>query len=296
MKWALLFGVLLLVMVSNSYRLAITMPSLDTAQHPWRDDWQATSASTGTVHHPSNEAAADTADAPTVSVAASASSTALDAHSQSSAPRKVHANHSHAAITTTLSNTNADAATTTTTEAEPAFAGERERMADAIGAAGAPAFSGTYTSSSLGFLYTMREAPVWKTDFPKWLAQTEITKPPRTPGAFLHIGKTGGSTLSHLLRHGCHSWAPKPCQIPANETYISQLSTYYHVPDFKKLNKTAYSFYTISLRDPLERTLSAFTYSHPANQRARGRRRISKPDLDFFYALLSRPRQLCGGN
>jgi hypothetical protein len=37
MKWALLFGVLLLVMVSSSYRLAITMPSLDTAQHPCDD-------------------------------------------------------------------------------------------------------------------------------------------------------------------------------------------------------------------------------------------------------------------
>jgi hypothetical protein len=48
------------------------------------------------------------------------------------------------------------------------------------------------------------------------------------------------------------------------------------------LNKTAYSFYTISLRDPLDRTLSAFTFLHPENQRARGRRRVSKPDTEFF--------------
>jgi hypothetical protein len=129
----------------------------------------------------------------------------------------------------------------------------------------------------------MREAPVWKKEIPGWLAQAEFIKPPRTPGAFLHVGKTGGSTLSHVLRHGCHSWVPKPCsKIPANESYISQISTYYHVPDFKKLNNTAYSFYTISLRDPLDRTLSAFTFSHPANQREQGIRHISKQDRKFF--------------
>jgi hypothetical protein len=164
-----------------------------------------------------------------------------------------------------------------------AFAGE-QKMKDTTGAAGA-ASSGTNTSRSHGFLYALRETPVWKAEIPKWLARAESIKPPRTPGAFLHLGKTGGSTLSHMLRHGCHSWVPKPCKIMTNETsesHISQLSTYYHVPDFKKLNKTAYSFYTVSLRDPLDRTLSAFTYMHPANQRARGIRRISKADRNFF--------------
>jgi hypothetical protein len=152
------------------------------------------------------------------------------------------------------------------------------------------------TSKSLGFLHSVREAPGWKIEVPGWLEHAESTKPPRTPGAFLHIGKTGGSTLSLNLRNGCHSWVSKPCKIPVNESYISQLSTYYHVPDFQKLNKTAYSFYTISLRDPLDRTLSAFTFMHPANRRAQGKRRraqgkrhvtvgnATEPERDFFVA------------
>lgn len=136
-------------------------------------------------------------------------------------------------------------------------------------------------SGSHDFIYTMRESPVWRTEIPGWLAHTENIKPPRTPGAFLHLGKTGGSTLSHVLRNGCHSWVPKPCRIPTNESYVSQLSTYYHLPDFQKLNKTSYSFYIISLRDPFDRTLSAFTFMHPVNQRAQGRR-SKKAEKDFF--------------
>jgi hypothetical protein len=130
----------------------------------------------------------------------------------------------------------------------------------------------------------LRKAPMWKPDIPGWLADAETVKPPRTPGAFLHLGKTGGSTLTRMLRHGCHSWVAKPCsgRIPKNESYISQLTTYYHTPDFEKLNKTNYSFYIISLRDPLDRTLSAFTFMHPANQRARGQRRMFRGSREFF--------------
>jgi hypothetical protein len=130
----------------------------------------------------------------------------------------------------------------------------------------------------------LRKAPMWKTDIPGWLADADTIKPPRTPGAFLHLGKTGGSSLSRMLRNGCHSFVAKPCRglIPKNESYISQLTTYYHTPDFHKLNKTAYSFYIISLRDPLDRTLSAFTFMHPANQRARGERRIFRGSREFF--------------
>jgi hypothetical protein len=35
--------------------------------------------------------------------------------------------------------------------------------------------------------------------------------PQMTLGAFVHVGKTGGSTLSTLLRNGCNEGAPKPC-------------------------------------------------------------------------------------
>jgi hypothetical protein len=55
-------------------------------------------------------------------------------------------------------------------------------------------------------------------------------RPPHTPGAFIHVGKTGGSTLSGYLMNGCHSFVPKPCGGPSrnimNESYISKTTTY----------------------------------------------------------------------
>jgi hypothetical protein len=146
-------------------------------------------------------------------------------------------------------------------------------------------------------------------------SSSSLLLPPDTPGAFLHLAKTGGSTLSHLLRHGCHSTVlPKPCRnITAElqhqqqqqqpqpqqqrESYLSLLSTYYHIPDFAKLvnNYTHYAFYTLTLRDPLDRTLSSLVYTHPSNQAVLGNhvryrhRQFYKPcfrDLDDFAAAL----------
>lgn len=57
-----------------------------------------------------------------------------------------------------------------------------------------------------------------------------ITQVPPS-GAFVHIGKTAGSSLSVLLRNGCHSFVPKPCRtIPAlEESMASKLvESYYH--------------------------------------------------------------------
>lgn len=90
-----------------------------------------------------------------------------------------------------------------------------------------------------------------------------------TNGVFLHLGKTGGSTISALLANGCHSWMPKPChpdRVP-HETVVSQkIQAYFHTPDFLKLPQSPNdSFYFLTLRDPYERTRSAFVYQHPAN-------------------------------
>ena len=90
-------------------------------------------------------------------------------------------------------------------------------------------------------------------------------------GAFIHFGKTGGSTLSLLLRNGCHSFIKKPCREVANETVASKLiEFYYHVPDFGDLPNKNHSFYLVTLRDPFDRTKSAFAAQHPANDLARG--------------------------
>jgi len=89
--------------------------------------------------------------------------------------------------------------------------------------------------------------------------------------AFIHVGKTGGSTLCSILRNACHSFVTKPCPQEkkdlSHESYASLLSTYYHIPDFEngELSKHSYDFYILLVRDPLLRTISAFLNEHPKN-------------------------------
>ena len=95
-------------------------------------------------------------------------------------------------------------------------------------------------------------------------------------GAFLHLGKTGGSTLATQLRNGCHSFIPKPCPLFNNQSQEEiaasrKIQTYYHVPDFHRLpNRPLPSWMVLTLRDPYERTRSAFCYGHPRNAEAAG--------------------------
>ena len=89
-------------------------------------------------------------------------------------------------------------------------------------------------------------------------------------GAFVHIGKTGGSTLSILLRDGCHSFMDHPCRVVENESVASfRISSYYHVPDFGLLPDSKNEFYVVSVRDPFDRTVSAFAFEHVLNRLAR---------------------------
>lgn len=105
-------------------------------------------------------------------------------------------------------------------------------------------------------LLQMRRQPAWET---------------LNDGAFIHMGKTGGSSLSLLLQNGCHSFMPKPCRVVPLETKVSKLvGTYYHVPDFGLIPQGKHTFYIITLRDPLARSISAFTYEHLDNVKARG--------------------------
>lgn len=53
-----------------------------------------------------------------------------------------------------------------------------------------------------------------------------------TSAAFIHLGKTGGSTLSLQLRNGCHSFVKKPCHKVQNETIVSELVTNYYHSEF----------------------------------------------------------------
>ena len=115
--------------------------------------------------------------------------------------------------------------------------------------------------------------------------------PPHTPGAFIHLGKCGGSSLSVHLRNGCHSFVRKPCRPKvANESYISKLTTYVHTPDFDKLGRSdwTFDFYAVTIRDPLQRFMSAFAYMHPENRlTALQQRRAAQPVFECFPTLES---------
>eukprot|EP00536_Pseudo-nitzschia_multiseries_P001609 jgi/Psemu1/322148/estExt_fgenesh1_pg.C_210002 len=88
-----------------------------------------------------------------------------------------------------------------------------------------------------------------------------------SPMGYIHIGKTAGSTISLLLRNGCHSFVPKPCRLVPNETVVSKLvEHYYHVPDFHTLRESNDKSFLISVRDVYDRAVSSFLYMHPGNK------------------------------
>jgi len=103
---------------------------------------------------------------------------------------------------------------------------------------------------------------------------SQMTKRQQSPngGAFVHMGKTGGSTLSILLRNGCHSYVAHPCrEIAAEHESLAsrRIESYYHVPDFGLLPVSHHDFYLITMRDPFDRTVSAFVFEHIRNKDAR---------------------------
>lgn len=96
-------------------------------------------------------------------------------------------------------------------------------------------------------------------------------RPPNTFVGFVHLGKTGGSTVSIMLRNGCHSFVPKPCHKKANvtESALSILSTYYHVPDFnnkeffQNIQKKLHQMIVMTVRDPFDRIVSTYQVTNP---------------------------------
>ena len=102
---------------------------------------------------------------------------------------------------------------------------------------------------------------------------TQRPLPPNTPGAFLHVGKAGGSTLCSVHPLSFHSFVLKSRYNQtrriekglATENYFGATTTYVHTPDFHMLGGKyypKYSFYVANLRDPYTKFLSFFSVSH----------------------------------
>jgi hypothetical protein len=62
----------------------------------------------------------------------------------------------------------------------------------------------------------------------------QVTLPPRdssvNTAGFIHMGKTGGSTISKLIRNGCSSFTEGSCHNITNETVISRFVVSFPLP------------------------------------------------------------------
>lgn len=92
---------------------------------------------------------------------------------------------------------------------------------------------------------------------------------------FLHIGKTGGSTISVNIRNGCHEYYMEPCKERQhdgwilNETIASQrIQSYYHMEQIPHDKLEKITTIVTAVRNPINRFISAFAYAHPLNFQA----------------------------
>jgi len=91
---------------------------------------------------------------------------------------------------------------------------------------------------------------------------------------FLHIGKTGGSTISMHIRNGCREKYMTPCKNrkdgwTPNETVASRrIEAYYHMEDIAPDRLERFTTIITAVRNPITRFLSAFAYGHPTNSMA----------------------------
>ena len=95
--------------------------------------------------------------------------------------------------------------------------------------------------------------------------------------AFVHIGKTGGSTAATMIRNKCFRTTPSLCQtyvkenlkeqlakIGEHETEISlQVHSYFHI---RKVEARKFKSFIVTVRHPVERFISWYNYFHPKNR------------------------------
>ena len=124
-------------------------------------------------------------------------------------------------------------------------------------------------------------------------SRVEIKDEDRIQISFVHVGKTGGSTISLMLRNGCHSFVKKPCpnKVIPNETIASfKIEQYYHVTPIPYNN---ISTFVVAIRNPIHRVISAFLYQHPKNVRDRviKYKKMANENTTGFQGIVARPRR-----
>jgi len=113
--------------------------------------------------------------------------------------------------------------------------------------------------------------------------------------AFVHIGKTGGTSVSLMIRRRCFTSDEAGCKEEEflkrkikNESEISkQVKEYYHGrrPDVSK-----YPSFIVTVRDPIDRIVSAYLFEHLTHVKARCYKTVD----DFVTIGLKLPESIDG--
>lgn len=94
--------------------------------------------------------------------------------------------------------------------------------------------------------------------------------------AFVHIGKTGGSTISMNLARGCREENMRHCRETFQSKFCSgqvcyqtatsrRVECYFHMEDIPPDKLSRFTTIVTVVRNPITRFMSAFSYEHPDN-------------------------------
>lgn len=93
---------------------------------------------------------------------------------------------------------------------------------------------------------------------------------------FVHIGKTGGSTISMNLARGCREENMRHCRETFQSKFCSghvcyqtatsrRVERYFHMEDIPPVKLSRFTTIVTVVRNPITRFMSAFAYEHPDN-------------------------------
>lgn len=120
--------------------------------------------------------------------------------------------------------------------------------------------NGTMRHKYNATLRKYRDMPPWMDKFPIFPAVDDVPDEQRV--CFVHIGKTAGSTLSCFLGFQYPACKDHIKLIPGNLPLVTTNLIHTHYDTCKRAPIALYLF---TLRDPLQRLLSWFTYERPYN-------------------------------